>query len=133
MARATARRAATSAPVRDQPRVGPMLEAAREARPGSSAATREEIVRRQHDLAQLHAFAHRWAALGLATRSSSRLDHDGDVAPWLELAHDRDLVVHHIELNPDTTLDYDDLAAKLGSGRVRVVAFAWASTRSARS
>ncbi len=57
----------------------------------------------------------------------SSLDHDGGVAPWLELAHDRDLVVHHIELNPDTTLDYDDLAAKLGSGRVRVVAFAWAS------
>ena len=57
----------------------------------------------------------------------SSLDHDGGVAPWLELAHDRDLVVHHIELNTDTTLDYDDLAAKLGSGRVRVVAFAWAS------
>ncbi len=57
----------------------------------------------------------------------SSLDHDGGVAPWLELAHDRDLVVHHIELNADTTLDYDDLAAKLGSGRVRVVAFAWAS------
>ena len=35
--------------------------------------------------------------------------------------------MHHIELNADTTLDYDDLAAKLGSGRVRVVAFAWAS------
>jgi cysteine desulfurase family protein (TIGR01976 family) len=57
----------------------------------------------------------------------SSLDHDGGVAPWLELAHDRDLVVKHIELNPDTTLDYDDLADKLRSGRVRVVAFAWAS------
>src|SRR5437764_14690078 len=49
----------------------------------------------------------------------SSLDHDGGVAPWLELAHDRDLVVRHVELNPDTTLDYDDLTAKLGSGRVR--------------
>jgi cysteine desulfurase family protein (TIGR01976 family) len=57
----------------------------------------------------------------------SSLDHDGGVAPWLELAADRDLVVKHVELHPDTTLDYDDLAAKLGSGRVRVVAFAWAS------
>ena len=56
----------------------------------------------------------------------SSADHDGGVAPWLELAHDRDLVVRHIELNPDTTLDFDDLAAKL-SERTRVVAFAWAS------
>ena len=39
----------------------------------------------------------------------SSLDHDGGVAPWLELAHDRDLVVRHIELLDDTTLDYDDL------------------------
>jgi cysteine desulfurase family protein (TIGR01976 family) len=56
----------------------------------------------------------------------SSLDHDGGVAPWLELAHDKDLVVRHIELLPDTTLDYDDLESKL-SERTRVVAFAWAS------
>jgi len=56
----------------------------------------------------------------------SSLDHDGGVAPWLELAHDLDLVVRHIELKDDTTLDYDDLEAKL-SDRTRVVAFAWAS------
>jgi selenocysteine lyase/cysteine desulfurase len=57
----------------------------------------------------------------------SSLDHDGGVAPWLELAHDKDLVVRHVSLRQDTTLDYDDLVAKLASGRVRVVAFAWAS------
>ena len=56
----------------------------------------------------------------------SSLDHDGGVAPWLELAHDKDLRVQHIELRPDTTLDYDDLTAKL-TERTRVVAFAWAS------
>jgi cysteine desulfurase family protein (TIGR01976 family) len=56
----------------------------------------------------------------------SSLDHDGGVAPWLELAHDKDLVVKPIELLDDTTLDYDDLASKLGP-RTRVVAFAWAS------
>jgi cysteine desulfurase family protein (TIGR01976 family) len=56
----------------------------------------------------------------------SSLDHDGGVAPWLELAYDKDLVVKHIELTADTKLDYDDLAAKLGP-RTRVVAFAWAS------
>ena len=56
----------------------------------------------------------------------SSLDHDGGVAPWLELAHDRDLVVRHVELHPDTSFDFDDLEAKL-SDRTRVVAFAWAS------
>src|SRR5436309_9581861 len=56
----------------------------------------------------------------------SSLDHDGGVAPWLELAHDRDLVVKSVELREDTTFDYDDLAAKL-TPRTKVVAFAWAS------
>ena len=56
----------------------------------------------------------------------SSADHDGGVAPWLELARDRDLVVKRIALHDDTTLDFDDLAAKL-SDRTRVVAFAWAS------
>src|SRR3954468_4063563 len=56
----------------------------------------------------------------------SSLDHDGGVAPWLELAHDKDLVVKHVELNDDTTLDMDDLQSKL-SDRTRVVASAWAS------
>ena len=56
----------------------------------------------------------------------SSLDHDGGVAPWLELAHDKNLAVRHIELLDDTTLDYDDLEAKL-TPRTRVVAFAWAS------
>jgi cysteine desulfurase family protein (TIGR01976 family) len=56
----------------------------------------------------------------------STLDHDGGVAPWLELAKDRDLIVKVVGLHPDTTLDLDDLRAKL-SDRTRVVAFAWAS------
>jgi cysteine desulfurase family protein (TIGR01976 family) len=56
----------------------------------------------------------------------SSLDHDGGVAPWLELARDRDLVVRHIELNDDTTLDFEDLERKL-TPRTKVVAFAWAS------
>jgi cysteine desulfurase family protein (TIGR01976 family) len=56
----------------------------------------------------------------------SSADHDGGVAPWLELARDRDLVVRHVELNDDTTLDFGDLERKLGP-RTRVVAFAWAS------
>jgi cysteine desulfurase family protein (TIGR01976 family) len=56
----------------------------------------------------------------------SALDHDGGVAPWLELAHDAGLVVRHVQLHDDTTYDFDDLQRKLGP-RTRVVAFAWAS------
>jgi cysteine desulfurase family protein (TIGR01976 family) len=56
----------------------------------------------------------------------SSLDHDGGVAPWLELAHDKGLVVRHVELNSDTTFDFGDLQRKLGP-RTKVVAFAWAS------
>jgi cysteine desulfurase family protein (TIGR01976 family) len=56
----------------------------------------------------------------------TRLDHDSNVAPWLELAHDLDLRVVFVELNDDTTLDLDDLQTKL-TDRTRVVAFPLAS------
>jgi cysteine desulfurase family protein (TIGR01976 family) len=56
----------------------------------------------------------------------TRLDHDGNVAPWLELARDLDLVVRFAEIRDDTSLDVDHLAAQL-SERTRVVAFPWAS------
>ncbi len=56
----------------------------------------------------------------------TRLDHDGNIAPWLELAHDLDLPVHFVEIREDTTLDLDDLESKLGE-RTRVVAFPLAS------
>ncbi len=50
------------------------------------------------------------------------LDHDANVSPWLELAHDLGLVVRFVGLNEDTTLDLDDLERKLDE-RTRVVAF----------
>ncbi|MGH3059412.1 MAG: aminotransferase class V-fold PLP-dependent enzyme, partial [Gaiellaceae bacterium] len=56
----------------------------------------------------------------------TRLDHDGNVSPWLELARDRDLVVRFADLQEDATLDLADLERQL-SGRTRVVAFPWAS------
>jgi cysteine desulfurase family protein (TIGR01976 family) len=56
----------------------------------------------------------------------TRLDHDGNVAPWLELAQDLGLVVRLAEIRDDTTLDLDALAAQL-SERTRIVAFPWAS------
>jgi cysteine desulfurase family protein (TIGR01976 family) len=50
------------------------------------------------------------------------LDHDGNVAPWLELAHDLGVAVRVAGLTDDLEVDYDDLA-RLRSGRTRVVAF----------
>jgi cysteine desulfurase family protein (TIGR01976 family) len=50
------------------------------------------------------------------------LDHDGNVAPWLELAHDIGIEVRVAGLTEQLEVDYDDLAAKLGE-RTRVVAF----------
>jgi cysteine desulfurase family protein (TIGR01976 family) len=57
---------------------------------------------------------------------TTRLDHDANVAPWLELARDLELRVQLVELADDTTLDLDDLASKL-TERTRVVAFPLAS------
>jgi cysteine desulfurase family protein (TIGR01976 family) len=56
----------------------------------------------------------------------TKLDHDGNVSPWLELAHDKDLRVVLADIHDDTTLDLDDLDRKL-SDRTRVVAFPVAS------
>ena len=57
----------------------------------------------------------------------TRLDHDANVSPWLELAHDLDLVVRYADLREnDCTLDYADLEAQM-SERTKVVAFPWAS------
>ncbi len=56
----------------------------------------------------------------------TRLDHDANVAPWLELAHDRDLTVRFVDVHDDTTLDLDDLQRQL-SERTRIVAYPVAS------
>ncbi|HEX6788765.1 MAG TPA: cysteine desulfurase-like protein [Gaiellaceae bacterium] len=56
----------------------------------------------------------------------TRLDHDGNVSPWLELAHDVGAHVQFVEVHDDTTLDYDDLERKL-TGRTRVIAYTLAS------
>jgi cysteine desulfurase family protein (TIGR01976 family) len=50
----------------------------------------------------------------------TRLDHDANIAPWLELQHDLGIVVRFADL------DLSDLAQQL-SDRTRVVAFPWAS------
>jgi cysteine desulfurase family protein (TIGR01976 family) len=57
----------------------------------------------------------------------TRLDHDGNVSPWLHLADDLGLVVRFADIREaDATLDLDDLERLLGP-KTRVVAFPLAS------
>jgi cysteine desulfurase family protein (TIGR01976 family) len=56
----------------------------------------------------------------------TKLDHDANVSPWLELAHDVGLKVGFVEIADDTTIDYADLERKL-TDRTRVVAYTLAS------
>jgi cysteine desulfurase family protein (TIGR01976 family) len=57
----------------------------------------------------------------------TRLDHDGNISPWLHLAEDLDLAVRFVDLrDEDVTLDTDDLERQL-TERTRVVAFPLAS------
>jgi cysteine desulfurase family protein (TIGR01976 family) len=56
----------------------------------------------------------------------TKLDHDANVSPWLELAHDLGIVVRFVEVREDLSLDLDDLERQL-SEKTRVVAFPVAS------
>lgn len=56
----------------------------------------------------------------------TRLDHDANVAPWLDLADDRQLQVRLADVHADTTLDMASLERQLSS-RTKVVAFPWAA------
>jgi cysteine desulfurase family protein (TIGR01976 family) len=57
---------------------------------------------------------------------TTELDHDGGVAPWIELASDRGLVVRVAKATDELMIDYDDLE-RLVNDRTRVIAFALAS------
>jgi cysteine desulfurase family protein (TIGR01976 family) len=56
----------------------------------------------------------------------TRLDHDANVAPWLELAEDLGVVVRFAGVHEDLSLDLEDLEAQL-SEHTKVVAFPIAS------
>ncbi|TML97405.1 MAG: cysteine desulfurase-like protein [Actinobacteria bacterium] len=56
----------------------------------------------------------------------TRLEHDANISPWLELAHDIGAKVGFVDIGDDTTLDYDDLERQL-TDRTRIVAFTLAS------
>jgi cysteine desulfurase family protein (TIGR01976 family) len=56
----------------------------------------------------------------------TRLDHDANVSPWLELARDLDLVVRFADVDDECRLDLADVEQQL-SGRTRILAFPVAS------
>jgi cysteine desulfurase family protein (TIGR01976 family) len=56
----------------------------------------------------------------------TQLDHDGNVSPWLELAHDKGLTVRLARVDDECRLDLDHLRSLVGE-RTRVVAFPWAA------
>lgn len=57
---------------------------------------------------------------------TTELDHDGGVAPWVELGSDLGLVVRVAKATDELTIDYEHLE-RLVSERTRVIAFALAS------
>ncbi len=57
----------------------------------------------------------------------TRLDHDANVSPWLQMAEDRGITVRWAEIHEeDCTLDMADLAAKINS-KTKLVAAGYAS------
>ncbi len=57
---------------------------------------------------------------------TTELDHDGGVAPWVELAADKEMIVRVARATDGLTIDYGDLESKL-TDRTKVIAFALAS------
>jgi cysteine desulfurase family protein (TIGR01976 family) len=57
----------------------------------------------------------------------TRLDHDGNISPWLLLAEDLGLKIHWVDIHPeDCTIDLDDFKAALAEKPV-LAAFGYAS------
>jgi cysteine desulfurase family protein (TIGR01976 family) len=56
----------------------------------------------------------------------TQLDHDGNIAPWLELAHDRGFTVHLARVDDECRIDLDHLRS-LVNERTRVVAYPFAA------
>jgi cysteine desulfurase family protein (TIGR01976 family) len=56
----------------------------------------------------------------------TQLDHDGNISPWLELAHDRGFTVHLARVDDECRLDLGHLRS-LVNDRTRVVAYPFAA------
>jgi len=54
-------------------------------------------------------------------------EHNSNLVPWLKLQKRIPIEVSYVESKPDETFDFEDLKAKLESGRVRMVSMAYTS------
>jgi cysteine desulfurase family protein (TIGR01976 family) len=109
-------------------RTGTVVTSARSAAAGFLGCTPDETIFGAN-MTTLNFALSRAAAREFTSRDEivvTRLDHDANVSPWLELAHDLDLVVRFCDLHDDLTLNLEHLERLLGE-RTRVVAFPWAS------
>ncbi len=57
---------------------------------------------------------------------ATKLDHDANIAPWLEIAHDKGVVVKLANLDAECRIDLGHLRS-LVTEKTKVVAFPWAS------
>jgi cysteine desulfurase family protein (TIGR01976 family) len=57
----------------------------------------------------------------------SRMDHDANVAPWLLLAEDKNLVVRWMDFDPETYEFPDDALSKVLTKRTKLLALGYAS------
>jgi cysteine desulfurase family protein (TIGR01976 family) len=118
----------TGAPYATSRRIDAIVEEAREASARFLGCTAEEVIFGPN-MTSLNYVLSRTLGRDLQPGDEiivTRLDHDANVAPWLDLAQDRGLVVRLADVHADTTLDLSDIERLLGP-RTKVVAFPWAS------
>ncbi len=116
------------APYETSRRIEALIDEARERAAGFLGATPEEIVFGAN-MTSLNFTLSRTVGRTLSPGDEivvTALDHDANVAPWLELARDKDLVVRQVSITEDTNLDYGELESLLNP-RTRIVAFPFAS------
>jgi len=115
-------------PYETSQRIASLVDEARERSAAFLGCTADEVVFGAN-MTSLNFTLSRTVGRGLSAGDEilvTRLDHDGNVAPWLELARDRDLVVHQVDVHDDTTLDLEDLDRLLGP-KTKIVALPMAS------
>ncbi len=105
-----------------------LSERARDAAAGFLNATPDEVLFGANmtslNFALTRAAARDWSAGDEIV--CTKLDHDGNVSPWLELARDKGMTVRFADVDDECRLDLAQLQSLL-TERTRVVAFPWAS------
>jgi cysteine desulfurase family protein (TIGR01976 family) len=117
-----------SGPYETSRRTEELVERSRAAAAGFLSCTTEEVAFGAN-MTTLNFALSRAAARGWKEGDEvvvTRLDHDANVSPWLELAYDLGVRVRFADIREDASLDLDDLARQL-TERTRVVAFPVAS------